>query len=103
MATVLAQTRYRGAVAACGLAGGSDLPTTVLPFILRNVRLLGVDSVSTPSDIRAAAWARLDTDVPRHLLDLVTTTEPLARVPALAEQILAGSVRGRVVIDVAGA
>ena len=103
LATVLAQTRYRGAVAACGLAGGSDLPTTVLPFILRNVRLLGVDSVSTPADIRAAAWARLDTDVPRHLLELVTTTEPLARVPALAEQILAGTVRGRVVIDVAGA
>jgi putative YhdH/YhfP family quinone oxidoreductase len=103
LATVLAQTRYRGAVAACGLAGGSDLPTTVLPFILRNVRLLGVDSVSTPTDVRAAAWGRLDTDVPRHLLDLVSTTEPLADVPALAEQILAGSVRGRVVIDVAGA
>jgi acrylyl-CoA reductase (NADPH) len=103
LATVVAQTRYRGAVAACGLAGGSDLPATVFPFILRNVRLLGVESVTTPNEIRAAAWARLNADVPRHLLDLVTTTEPLAHVPALAEQILAGSVRGRVVIDVGGA
>ena len=56
LATALAQTRYRGAVAACGLAGGSDLPTTVMPFILRNVRLLGVDSVSAPSEVRATAW-----------------------------------------------
>jgi acrylyl-CoA reductase (NADPH) len=102
LATVLAQTKYRGAVAACGLAGGSDLPTTVLPFILRNVRLLGVDSVSAPSDVRARAWARLDAQVPRHLLEVVTAVEPLAHVPALAEQILAGSVRGRVVIDVDG-
>jgi acrylyl-CoA reductase (NADPH) len=89
-------------VAACGLAGGSDLPTTVLPFILRNVRLLGVDSVSAPSDLRARAWARLDAEAPRDLLDLLTTAEPLDRVPALAGQILAGSVRGRVVIDVDG-
>jgi putative YhdH/YhfP family quinone oxidoreductase len=102
LGTVLAQTRYRGAVAACGLAGGSDLPTTVLPFILRNVRLLGVDSVSAPTELRATAWARLDTHVPRHLLELVTTVEPLENVPALGERILAGSVRGRVVIDVDG-
>jgi acrylyl-CoA reductase (NADPH) len=102
LGTVLAQTKYRGAVAACGLAGGSDLPTTVLPFILRHVRLLGVDSVSAPSDVRAAAWARLDTDVPRHLLELATTVEPLADVPALGEAILAGTVRGRVVIDTGG-
>jgi len=103
LATVLAQTAYRGAVAACGLAGGSDLPTTVFPFILRNVRLLGVDSVSVPSAVRAAAWARLDSDVPRDLLALATTVEPLEHVPALAERILAGSVRGRVVVDVDGA
>jgi acrylyl-CoA reductase (NADPH) len=102
LGTVLAQTKYRGAVAACGLAGGSDLPTTVLPFILRHVRLLGVDSVSAPNDLRAAAWARLDADVPHHLLDLATTVEPLANVPALAEQILAGTVRGRVAISVDG-
>ncbi len=103
LATVLAQTAYRGAVAACGLAGGSDLPTTVFPFILRNVRLLGVDSVSVPPAVRAAAWARLDSDVPRDLLALATTVEPLEHVPALAERILAGSVRGRVVVSVDGA
>jgi acrylyl-CoA reductase (NADPH) len=103
LGTVLAQTRYRGAVAACGLAGGSDLPTTVLPLILRNVRILGVDSVSAPVDVRTAAWARLDNDVPRHLLELATDVEPLENVPALAEQILAGAIRGRVVIDVDGA
>ncbi|MGO8862520.1 MAG: MDR family oxidoreductase [Acidimicrobiales bacterium] len=102
LATVLAQTAYRGAVAACGLAGGSDLPTTVLPFILRNVRLLGVDSVSAPPAVRAAAWSRLESDVPRDLLDLATSEEPLEQVPALAEQILAGAVRGRVVVSVDG-
>jgi acrylyl-CoA reductase (NADPH) len=102
LGTVLAQTRYRGAVAACGLAGGSDLPTTVLPLILRNVRILGVDSVSAPVEVRAAAWARLDATVPRHLLELATDVEPLENVPSLAEQILAGTVRGRVVISVDG-
>jgi acrylyl-CoA reductase (NADPH) len=102
LGTVLAQTRYRGAVAACGLAGGSDLPTTVLPLILRNVRILGVDSVSAPVEVRAAAWARLDAVVPRHLLELATDVEPLENVPALAEQILAAAVRGRVVINVDG-
>ena len=99
LATVLAQTRYRGAVAACGLAGGNDLPTTVLPFILRNVALLGVDSVSCPAPIRDEAWARLGTDLPVDLLDSMTTVRPLSDVPALAEQILAGQTRGRVVID----
>jgi acrylyl-CoA reductase (NADPH) len=99
LATVLAQTRYRGAVAACGLAGGSDLPTTVLPFILRNVSLLGVDSVMCPADVRARAWERLATDLPTDVLDAMTTVEPMTRVPELAEQILAGRTRGRVVID----
>ena len=99
LATVLAQTRYRGAVAACGLAGGSDLPTTVLPFILRNVSLLGIDSVSCPTEVRAQAWQRLATDLPADLLDSMTTVEPLTRVPELAEDILAGRTRGRVVID----
>jgi NADPH:quinone reductase-like Zn-dependent oxidoreductase len=73
-----------------------------MPFILRHVRLLGVDSVSAPNEVRAAAWARLDAELPRHLLHLVTAVEPLAKVPALAQQILAGAVRGRVVIDVDG-
>jgi acrylyl-CoA reductase (NADPH) len=99
LATVLAQTRYRGAVAACGLAGGSDLPTTVLPFILRNVSLLGIDSVMCPADVRARAWERLAADLPTDLLDSLTTVEPMTRVPELAEQILAGKTQGRVVID----
>jgi acrylyl-CoA reductase (NADPH) len=99
LATVLAQTRYGGAVAACGLAGGNDLPTTVLPFILRGVSLLGVDSVYCPVPRRAEAWTRLGTDLPTDLLDSMTTVRPLTDVPTLAEQILAGQTRGRVVID----
>ncbi len=99
LGTVLRQTRYRGAVAACGLAGGNDLPTTVLPFILRNVALLGIDSVQCPTPVRRAAWARIAADLPLGTLDALTTTEPLTRVPELAADILAGQVRGRVVID----
>jgi acrylyl-CoA reductase (NADPH) len=99
LATVLAQTRYGGAVAACGLAGGSDLPTTVLPFILRNVSLFGVDSVSCPTPRRQQAWARLSRDLSLETLDALTTVEPMTAVPELAEQILAGRTRGRVVID----
>ena len=101
LATVLAQTRYRGSVAACGLAGGNDLPTTVLPFILRNVSLLGIDSVSCPTALREQAWARLGRDLPLPVLDAITTVEPLGRVPQLAEEILEGRTRGRVVIDTA--
>jgi putative YhdH/YhfP family quinone oxidoreductase len=99
LATVLSQTRYRGAVAACGLAGGSDLPTTVLPFILRGVSLLGIDSVMCPASVRNRAWERLAADLPTALLDSLTTVEPMTRVPELAEQILAGQTQGRVVID----
>ncbi len=100
LASVLRQTRYGGAVAACGLAGGNDLPTTVLPFILRGVALLGVDSVQCPTPRREQAWARLATDLPRDLLDAMTAVEPLERVPELAGEILAGRTRGRVVVDV---
>ncbi|MET3808674.1 putative YhdH/YhfP family quinone oxidoreductase [Nakamurella sp. UYEF19] len=99
LASVLRQTRSRGAVAACGLAGGNDLPITVLPFILRNVALLGVDSVQCPPALRTRAWERLSTDLPLDLLDSLTTVEPLGRAPELAEQILAGQVAGRVVFD----
>jgi acrylyl-CoA reductase (NADPH) len=99
LATVLAQTRYGGAVAACGLAGGSDLPTTVAPFILRGVSLLGIDSVMCPAPLRAHAWERLEQDLALEQLDAMTSVEPLARVPELAAEILAGRVRGRVVID----
>ena len=101
LASVLAQIRYRGAVAACGLAGGADLPATVLPFILRGVSLLGVDSVMCPSELRQAAWSRLERDLPAERLDAMTTVGPLASVPELASEILAGHVRGRVVIETA--
>ncbi len=100
LATVLSQTAYRGAVAACGLTGGNDLPCTVLPFILRGVSLLGVDSVQCPNEVRATAWQRLADDLDADLLDSLTTVEPMSRVPELAEQILAGQTRGRIVIDV---
>jgi acrylyl-CoA reductase (NADPH) len=100
LATVLSQTVYRGAVAACGLTGGSDLPCTVLPFILRGVSLLGVDSVQCPTELRSTAWQRLGDDLDPDLLDSLTTIEPMSRVPELAEAILAGQTRGRVVIDV---
>jgi acrylyl-CoA reductase (NADPH) len=100
LATVLAQTKYRGSVAACGLAGGNDLPATVLPFILRGVSLLGVDSVMCPSPVRARAWERLAADLPLPLLEQMTTVEPMSQIKGLAEQILAGETRGRVVVDV---
>ena len=99
LATVLAQTHYRGSVAACGLAGGNDLPTTVLPFILRGVSLLGVDSVMCPAPERDEAWRRLGTDLPTKLLDEMTSIEPMSKVPELGGAILAGQTRGRVVID----
>jgi len=100
LASVLAQTAYGGAVAACGLAGGADLPGSVFPFILRSVSLLGVDSVMAPRPKREAAWARLARDLPIDKLDAMTTVEPMSNLPALAPRILKGEVRGRVVIDV---
>ncbi len=98
LASVLRATAYTGAVAACGLAGGTDLPTTVLPFILRGVRLLGVDSVMAPAARRDAAWARLARDFPTAMLSQVTRTVALAEVPALAATLLDGAVRGRLVV-----
>lgn len=100
LATVIAQMVYGGAVAACGLAGGTDLPTSVLPFILRSVRLLGVDSVMAPAALRQVAWDRLARELPMTKLDQLTTVEPMTKLPELAAQIVAGQTRGRVVIDV---
>ena len=100
LANVLAQIKYRGSVAACGLAGGNDLPATVLPFILRGVNLLGIDSVMCPPEPRLNAWARLARDLPLAKLDAMIETVPLAEVPALAQRILKGQVRGRTVVDV---
>ena len=101
LANALAQTVRGGAIAACGLAGGADLPGTVLPHILRSVALIGVDSVMAPMEQRLSAWARLARDLDTAKLDSMTTVEPMSNLPAVAEDILAGKVRGRVVIDVA--
>ena len=100
LAALLAEIRYGGAVAACGLAQGMDLPASVAPFILRGVALLGVDSVMAPRERRIEAWSRLARDLDRGKLAAMTATVPLAEVPRIAEQILAGKVRGRVVVEV---
>jgi acrylyl-CoA reductase (NADPH) len=102
LATVLTQLKYRASVAACGLAGGSDLPASVIPFLLRGVNLLGIDSVMCPLKERIEAWERLARDLPLDRLQRMTRTVPLSEVPALAARILKGEVRGRVVVDPAG-
>ncbi len=101
LANVLTQLRYMASVASCGLAGGSDLPTTVIPFLLRGVNLLGIDSVMCPVERRKAAWQRLAKDLPGDLLDTIIETVRLEDLPALASRILKGEVRGRIVVDVA--
>ena len=100
LATVLSQLRYNGVVAACGLAGGGDLPSTVMPFLLRNVRLQGIDSVMAPMAARQRAWDDLAKLIDPAQLQGIYSIEPLARVPALCASILRGEIRGRVVIDV---
>ncbi len=100
LANVISQTIPEGAVAACGLAQGSDLPTTVMPFILRGVRLIGINSVTTPQIRRRAAWARLERDIDLEKLHALTTHVKLEDVPRVAANIIAGQVRGRVVVDI---
>lgn len=100
LANVLAQTVYGGGVAACGLAGGADLPATVLPHILRGVALLGVDSVMAPMVKRVRAWQTLSESLDIKHLSALTTVEPMSKLPELADAIIAGQIRGRVVIDV---
>lgn len=100
LAHVLSGIRYGGAVAACGLAAGMDLPASVAPFILRNVTLYGVESVMTPKARRIEAWNRLVRDLPLGLLDAMTQTASMAEVPDLANRIVQGGVRGRTVIKV---
>ncbi len=100
LATVLTQMRYRGSVAACGLAGGSELNTTVIPFLLRGVKLLGIDSVMYPLADRKVAWARLATDLPRGVLDGMTEVIGLEQLPEYGRRILAGQTRGRVVVEI---
>jgi acrylyl-CoA reductase (NADPH) len=100
LANVLAMTRYGGAVAACGLAGGMDLPASVAPFILRGVSLLGIDSVMCPQPIRREAWRRLASDLDRGKLQALTTEIGLDGVPDAARGILEGKVRGRTVVRI---
>jgi acrylyl-CoA reductase (NADPH) len=100
LANVLATTRYRGVVAACGLAQGMDLPASVLPFILRNVTLAGIDSVNAPQEVRIEAWSRLARDLDLTKLARMTHVVGLAELPAIAGQMLEGKVQGRTVVDV---
>mgnify|MGYP000038297685 CR=1 FL=1 len=102
LANVLSMTKYGGAVAACGLAGGMDLPTSVAPFILRGVSLIGIDSVMAPKALRIEAYSRLVRDLDHAKLAAMTTTVGLGGVQQAAADIIAGKIRGRVVVDVAG-
>jgi acrylyl-CoA reductase (NADPH) len=102
LANILSMTRYGGAVAACGLAGGMDLPASVAPFILRGVSLIGIDSVMCPLTLREAAWARLDSDLDRSKLAAMTTEIGLADVIDAGRQIIDGKVRGRIVVRIGG-
>jgi acrylyl-CoA reductase (NADPH) len=100
LANMLSMTKYGGAVAACGLAGGMDLPSSVAPFILRAVSLLGIDSVHCPLKLRQEAWRRLDSDLDRGKLEAMTTQIGLSDVIETAGNILEGKVRGRIVVKV---
>jgi len=100
LANILSMTRYGGAVAACGLAGGMDLPTSVAPFILRGVSLLGIDSVMCPKAKRLAAWRHLETDLDRQKLAAMTQDIGLDAVIDTAPQIIGGGVRGRIVVNI---
>ncbi len=99
LARVLAEMEYGGAVAACGLAGSFKLNTTVMPFILRNVSLRGVDSVSCPFERRTRAWERLAADLPESAYDTISRTVGLGEIEVVSKEIMAGQVQGRVLID----
>jgi acrylyl-CoA reductase (NADPH) len=101
LANVIAMTKYGGAIAACGLAAGMDLPSTVAPFILRNVSLLGVDSVMAPKALRIEAWSRLAQELDHSSLAAMTSTIPLDEVVEAGSRIVAGQVKGRVVVEIA--
>lgn len=100
LVNAVAQTRYRGLVAACGLAQGMDFPASVAPFILRGVSLLGIDSVMAPREVRQPAWDRLARDLDTAALDRISTVVGLADAINSAQDIVAGKIRGRVVVDV---
>jgi len=98
LANACAQTRYGGAVAACGLAQGHDLPATVMPFILRAVTLVGVDSVMASLALREQAWSRLEHDLDLAKLEAITTEVPLSAAIEAAQRLMEGKVRGRMVV-----
>jgi acrylyl-CoA reductase (NADPH) len=100
LANACATTRWDGAVAACGLAQGMDFPATVAPFILRGVTLYGINSVTTPRPKREMVWQRLAKDLPLDRLDAMTQEITLTRALSIAPEILAGQVRGRLVVNV---
>lgn len=100
LASVLATLKLHGSVASCGNAGGVELSTTVLPFLLRGINVLGIDSAQCPTPRRIKAWQRLAAEMPVDLLDSLTTEAALADLPGLGAQILKGEIRGRVVVDV---
>jgi acrylyl-CoA reductase (NADPH) len=100
LATLLTQLKYRGAAAACGLAAGADLPASVIPFLLRGVNLIGIDSVLSPLPERTEAWRRLALELDPALIDGMTETIGLGDLADYADRILAGKTRGRVVVDV---
>ena len=100
LARVLGQMSYGASVAAVGLAGGAGLPTTVIPFLLRGVNLLGIDSVMQPFENRERAWARIANDLPMDKLEGMITSATLADLPRIGKDILKGQVRGRIIIDV---
>ena len=100
LANILTQISYGGAIAACGLAGGSDLDTTVIPFLLRGIKLLGIDSVMCPGNRRAAAWARLANEMPTDALERLSHTVPLSALAELGPKILRGQTKGRVGVDI---
>ena len=102
LARVLGQMAYGASVSSIGLAGGADLPAKVIPFLLRGVNLLGIDSVMQPYDNRLRAWQRIATDLPMEKLDAMVQTATLDELPKLGADILKGQVKGRVLVDVAG-
>ncbi len=102
LATLLTQLKYMGSAAACGLAGGSDLPASVIPFLLRGVNLLGIDSVMCPHEPRVEAWKRLARDLPLDKLESIIDEVSFDALPGLAKKILSGGVRGRTVVKIGG-
>lgn len=100
LVNVCASAKYRGVVAACGMAQGLDFPASVAPFILRNVSLLGIDSVNTPNDDRKAAWSQLSREITPTMLTLLTSEIPLDEASATAARLLEGKIRGRVVVAI---